>query len=110
MYVCVCERERSWERVYSFVCVPAIIQQLFTLMCAWFDGVCLSTLVCVCLPPESFGPSLQRNSISVVTHQSACLIPGLDLTTVCACVSERTMCSVNFSSRYLLNLKCFVSS
>lgn len=40
------------------------------------DHPCVCVYVCVS-STQSFGLSLQRNSITVVSHQSACLIPGL---------------------------------
>lgn len=119
LYVCVCvcicsrereqERKRSWGRknmcVYLCVC-----QQLFSNCSCWrvyMSDVCVPFHACVyryshvivfMFSPESFGPSQQRNSISVVTHQSACLIPVWTWAwCVCVhvCVLECALCRVS---------------
>lgn len=93
-WVCVCGVGEAGGGELS------VRQQLYSNCSCWFvckfDGVLglltcvcvfISTVVCACVFIfESFGPSLQRNSISAVSHQSVCLIPGVDKAVVCVCV------------------------
>lgn len=111
------ERRKAGRILYVYDC-----QQLFSNCLCWsvcmldfveaFSYLCVSKLtvgICVCacvFSFESFGSSRQGNSIPGVTHQSASLIPGLDMPAVCdwACV---WVCNA-YTILFLFLLKNFI--